>query len=79
MNTPRAFANPTVIPCRPGDPRLVAAGYAETAIGYERAGSGPLYLIVGAHAPAAALERGCRRFHLDPRQVRAALEGTRHV
>ncbi|MBP6260877.1 MAG: hypothetical protein KA204_04110 [Chromatiaceae bacterium] len=79
MNTPRAFANPTVIPCRPGDPRLIAAGYAETAIGYEQERAGPLYLVVGHHAPDTALERGCRRFHLDPGQVRAALEVTCHV
>ena len=68
-----SFVNPTVIPCRPGDHRLVAFGYSETSVSFEQTEDGPTFLVIGHQSPASAIERGCRRFGLDIDRVRTDL------
>ena len=72
-NQPRHLADHTVTPCRPGDPRLIAWGYSENAVGFEQTEDGPTFLVVGRRAPEDAIERGCLRFNLDRVQVMTAL------
>lgn len=62
-----------VSPCRPGDPRLIAWGYSENAVGFEQTEDGPTFLVIGHQAPEEAIDRGCRRFNVDRFQVMIAL------
>ncbi len=77
MNAPtttRHLADHTVTPCRPGDARLTAWGYSESAVGFEQTEDGPTFLVIGHQAPADALDRACHRFGVDGPQVMTALE-----
>ena len=76
-NQPRHLADHAVTPVRPGDPRLIACGYSETAVGFEQTEGGPTFLVIGHQAPEDAIDRGCLRFNLDRLQVMAALASDR--
>ncbi len=72
MSNYRHLADHTVT-CRPGDPRLIAWGYSENAVGFEQTEGGPTFLVIGHQAAEDAIERDCHRFNLDRFQVMAAL------
>ena len=72
-NQPSHLADHTVTPCRPGDPRLIAWGYSENAVGFEQTEDGPTFLVIGHQVTEDAIERGCLRFYVDRFQVMAAL------
>ena len=69
----RSFSDTRVIILRPGDERLAAISYSDTAVGFEQTEDARTFLVIGHQAPEDAIERGCRRFGLDPCQVRTAL------
>ena len=72
-NPAPSFSDSTVIPCRPGDKRLVFLDYPDDCVGHEQAWDGPIFIVVGTKARAEVLDQVCNRFGLDPYQVMTAL------
>ena len=70
----RPFTTATVIPVRPGDPRLARVRLDETQVSTEQNADGPVFLVIGRQAPREAIEHACQRFGLVPDEALAALE-----